>query len=69
MSWSGTRFGAAVVEMLGATIVRQNAPQALFEAKTELEDRVIARTRELQEQMGAKDRANAELEEAQRRSI
>lgn len=59
----------AVVEMLGATIVRQNALQALFEAKTELEDRVIARTRELQEQMGAKDRANAELEEAQKRLI
>jgi two-component system, NtrC family, sensor kinase len=59
----------AVVEMLGATIVRQNALQALFEAKTELENRVIARTRELQEQMGAKDRANAELEEAQKRLI
>src|SRR5271166_3143043 len=36
----------AVAEMLGATIVRQSALLELFEAKGELEDRVINRTRE-----------------------
>lgn len=59
----------AVAEMLGATIVRQNALQELFEAKGELEDRVINRTRELREQIVAKDRINSELEEAQKRLI
>jgi two-component system NtrC family sensor kinase len=59
----------AVAEMLGATIVRQSALLELFEAKSELEDRVIERTRELQEQIVAKDRINSELEEAQKRLI
>jgi len=59
----------AVAEMLGATIVRQSALLELFEAKGELEDRVINRTRELREQIVAKDRINSELEEAQKRLI
>jgi signal transduction histidine kinase len=59
----------AVVEMLGASIVRQNARQALFEAKNELENRVAERTYELSEQIVAKDKAHIELEEAQRRLI
>ena len=59
----------AVAEMLGASIVRQNARMALFEAKNQLENRVIERTRELQEQIVAKDKAHAELEDAQKRLI
>jgi two-component system, NtrC family, sensor kinase len=59
----------AVAEMLGATIVRQSALQELFEAKSELEDRVAERTRELREQIVAKDLAHGELEEAQKRLI
>ena len=59
----------AVAEMLGASIVRQRARQALFEAKSELEHRVAERTRELREQIVAKDLAHAELEEAQKRLI
>jgi signal transduction histidine kinase len=58
-----------VAEMLGASIIRQNAQQALFEAKSELEHRVAERTCELREQIVAKDRAHAELEEAQKRMI
>jgi signal transduction histidine kinase len=59
----------AVAEMLGATIVRQTALQDLFEAKNELENRVAERTRELREQIVAKDLTHAELEEAQKRLI
>ncbi len=59
----------AAAEMLGASIARQNARQALFEAKSELENRVTERTRELQEQIVAKDKAHAELQDAQKRLI
>jgi len=59
----------AVAEMLGASITRQNARQALFEAKSELEHRVAERTCELREQIVAKDKTHAELENAQKRLI
>jgi signal transduction histidine kinase len=59
----------AVAEMLGASIVRENALRELFESKNELENRVLERTCELQKQIVAKDKANAELEEAQKRVI
>jgi signal transduction histidine kinase/HAMP domain-containing protein len=59
----------AVAEMLGASIVRENALQELFESKNELENRVLERTCELQKQVVAKDKANVELEEAQKRVI
>jgi len=59
----------AVAEMLGASIIRQNAQQSLFEAKSHLELRVAERTLELQKQIVAKDRAHAELGEAQKRLI
>jgi signal transduction histidine kinase len=59
----------AVAEMLSASILRQKAQHALFEAKTELEHRVAERTRELREQIVAKDQTHAELVEAQKRLI
>jgi signal transduction histidine kinase len=59
----------AVADMLGASVVRQQAQQALLEAKEDLELRVLERTSELQEQVLAKDRAHAELAEAQQRLI
>jgi signal transduction histidine kinase len=58
-----------VAEMLSASILRKNAQQALFEAKSDLEHRVAERTCELREQIVAKDRAHAELEEAQKHMI
>jgi C4-dicarboxylate-specific signal transduction histidine kinase len=51
--------------MLGAAIARQRAGDALLEAKETLEQRVKERTRELQEQVAAKEKAHAELAEAQ----
>jgi len=59
----------AVAEMLSASILRQNAQHDLVEAKSDLERRVVERTRELVEQIVAKDQAHAELEEAQKRLI
>jgi signal transduction histidine kinase/HAMP domain-containing protein len=59
----------AVAEMLSASILRQKAQQALYEAKTELEHRVAERTRELREQIVAKDQTHAELVLAQKRLI
>jgi signal transduction histidine kinase/HAMP domain-containing protein len=56
----------AAADMLGATIARQNAQNALIEAKETLEQRVKERTKELQEQVVAKDRAHADLAQAQR---
>jgi two-component system NtrC family sensor kinase len=53
--------------MLGATITRQRAQQAVLEAKEMLEQRVVERTRELQDQVNAKEQARAELAEAQQR--
>lgn len=59
----------AIADMLGAFIVRQNARQALVEAKNELERRVEERTQELREQIVAKDRAHDQLQQAQRQLI
>lgn len=55
--------------MLGASIARQRTQEALVEAKQTLEHRVVERTRELSEQMEAKEKAHAELGEAQQRLI
>ena len=52
-------------DMLGATIARQHVQEALLEAKATLEVRVEARTRELQDQVVAKEKALADLAEAQ----
>ncbi len=57
----------AVADMFGAAIARQRAKQALLEANENLEKRVLERTHELQEQVIAKDEANAKLAEAQQR--
>ena len=59
----------AVADMFGAAIARQRAKQALVEANESLERRVLERTRELQEQVQAKEEANAQLAEAQQRLI
>jgi C4-dicarboxylate-specific signal transduction histidine kinase len=59
----------AVADMMGASIARHRVRTALEEAKETLEQRVIARTRELQEQVEAKDRAHADLAAAQQRLI
>jgi two-component system, NtrC family, sensor kinase len=59
----------AAADMLGASIARQHVQEALVEAKNELEQRVAERTRELREQIAAKDQARVELEEAQKRLI
>ena len=59
----------AVADMMGASIARQRVRTALEEAKETLERRVIERTRELQEQIEAKDRAHADLAAAQQRLI
>ena len=56
----------ALAGMLGASITRQRAQDALVEAKQTLEARVMERTSQLQEQVDAKERARAELAEAQR---
>jgi signal transduction histidine kinase len=57
----------AVADMMGASITRRRVGAALVEAKQTLEQRVAERTRELQEQIEAKDRAHAELAAAQQR--
>jgi len=57
----------AVADMLGATVARHRTQEELVEAKANLEQRVLERTFELQEQMTAKERAHAELAEAQHR--
>jgi len=53
--------------MLGATITRQRAQEALVESNECLEQRVEERTRELQDQVNAKEQARAELAQAQQR--
>jgi two-component system, NtrC family, sensor kinase len=57
----------AVADMLGAAIARQRAKQALQEVNESLERRVLERTRELQQQVGAKEEAYVQLAEAQQR--
>ncbi|MBL8177855.1 MAG: GAF domain-containing protein [Bryobacterales bacterium] len=59
----------AVANMLGSTIMRHRAQSALLEANNTLERRVVERTRELQEQVAAKERAHAELAAAQQRLV
>jgi signal transduction histidine kinase len=59
----------AVADMMGAYIARRRVRTALEEAKETLEQRVIERTRELREQIEAKDRAHSELAAAQQRLI
>ncbi len=55
----------ATAGMLGATITRQRFHEALVEAKSTLENRVEERTRELREQVRAKEQALTRLSEAQ----
>jgi signal transduction histidine kinase len=57
----------AVADMMGASVARHRVRSALMEAKETLEQRVVERTRELQEQIEAKDRAHADLAAAQQR--
>lgn len=59
----------AVAGMLGASVTRQRAQDALVEAKRTLERRVAERTQELQDQVDAKERALADLAKAQQRLI
>jgi len=69
--WSAVEIHGfrVVAEMLGASIVRQQAREQLLEAKQTLELRVQERTQQLEEQVLEKDRANRELAEAQQRLI
>ncbi len=55
----------AAADMIGATIASQRVQDALLEAKATLEQRVRERTRELQDQVQAKERALADLAAAQ----
>ena len=59
----------AAADMLGATIARQRTGDALVEAKRTLEERVRERTRELEEQVRAKETARADYADAQARLI
>jgi two-component system NtrC family sensor kinase len=67
--WSEAELDAlrTAAGMLGATITRDRAQEALIEAKQMLEGRVAERTSELQDQVNAKEQARAELAEAQQR--
>ncbi len=55
----------AVADMLGTTIARQQAQQSLLEAKATLEERVEERTRELKDQVTAKQQALSQLADTQ----
>lgn len=55
----------AIADTLSAFLQRQRAQQELILARDQLEQHVIERTRELSEQIQARDRANARLQEAQ----
>ncbi len=55
----------AVADMLGTTIARQKAQKSLLEAKATLEQRIEERTRELKDQVKAKEKALRQLTEAQ----
>lgn len=59
----------AVADILGATIARQHAQDALLEATQSLEHRVEERTRALRDQVAAEERARAELAQAQQSLI
>lgn len=55
----------AIAEILGSAMIRQHDRSALLEAKLNLEERVEERTLELQRQISAKEKAMAELADAQ----
>jgi signal transduction histidine kinase len=59
----------ALADMLGAAIAKNRVQDALLEAKLTLEQRVLERTSELQEQVSAKEKARRELAEAQQELI
>lgn len=59
----------AAADMLGAAIARQRAQDAVAEAKKTLEQRVHDRTKQLQEQVKAKEKAHRELAEAQHQLV
>ncbi|MGO8760275.1 MAG: ATP-binding protein [Terracidiphilus sp.] len=59
----------AIADMVGASITRERARQALVAAKNELEQRVAERTLELRDEIVAKDRAHSELQQAQQKLI
>ena len=59
----------ALADMMGAAITKQRAQDGLIEAKQTLEQRVTERTRELQEQVAAKEKARAQLAETQQELI
>jgi len=72
LKWLAVGVGTILVLVLGwnATVTRKNkelnlARAALQSANEELEERVRERTRELQEQIAAKERAYKQLEQAQ----
>ncbi len=56
---------ATIADMLGATISRQKAQHSLMEAKITLEERVKDRTKELQDQVIAKEKTMCQLAETQ----
>ncbi len=51
-----------IAEMVGASIVRQRSQRALVAAKSDLEQKVAARTAELEEQIQARDKAHRDLQ-------
>ncbi|MGA3130703.1 MAG: ATP-binding protein [Terracidiphilus sp.] len=59
----------AIADMVGASVVRERAQQALITAKNELEQRVAERTQELSLQIAAKDKAHNDLQQAQQKLI
>ncbi len=65
--WTGVESDGlrAVADMLGATIARQTFQEALLDAKATLELRVEQRTRELKDQVEAKEKAMSDLAAAQ----
>jgi signal transduction histidine kinase len=65
--WTQAEEGSlrAAADILGATIARQRVQDALMDAKATLEERVEDRTRELKEQIAAKEQALTALAEAQ----
>jgi len=70
-AWTGAERDSLHVaaDMLGAAIARQRTQDALLEAKATLELRVDERTKELREQMAAKEQVLADLADAQQRLV
>lgn len=69
--WSDVELNCirTLAEMLGTTIARQNAQEALLRAKSTLEERVKERTFEIENQMKAKEHALTQLAEMQTKLI